>query len=147
MDLSQKNKTWKSINQPFERRALTMAAYQDKVYVIAGLNPEGAAVRTVNIYDPTTQKWAAGPDIPNGIMNGFTPAACVSGGKLYLSPADGHIYMLDDKGSAWQKVGSLKHGRVVHRLVAIGPDKMLALGGSVLGLPTAESELVVPNKQ
>ncbi len=52
MDLSAQNPTWTSLPQPFERRALTAAAFDGKLYVIGGMNSKDVVERTVNIYDP-----------------------------------------------------------------------------------------------
>lgn len=146
LDLKQPKLAWEVIEQPFKRRALTMAAYDGKVYVLAGLNSEGMAERTVNIYDPEKKTWSKGTEIPDGPMNGFTPAACVVGGRLYVSPADGKLYRLNEKGNAWDEVGTLKQGRVVHRIVPIAKNQLLVIGGSSKGAPVAELEAVTLTK-
>jgi len=140
LDLKRAKPTWEVIEQPFKRRALTMAAFNGKVYVIAGLNSEGSAERVVNIYDPEKKTWSKGADIAEGPMNGFTPAAVVVDGRLFLSPADGKLYRLDEKGTAWEESGSLKHGRIVHRLVPSGDKRALVIGGSSKGAPVADVE-------
>ncbi len=146
LDLKQQPLKWESFEQPFKRRALTMAAYNDKVYVIAGLNSDGGIESHVDIYDPDKKLWSKGPDIPKAGMNGFTPAACVVDGKLYLSPADGKLYRLDQAGKAWDEDGALEQARIVHRVVPIGKGRMLAIGGSSKGSPSASVEVVVPKK-
>ena len=143
LDLKKTDAGWEKIEQPFKRRALTMAAHNGKVYVIAGLTSEGKADRSVNIYDPEQKTWSKGAEIPDGPMNGFTPAACVADGKLYLSPADGKVYRLDEKGTEWAEAGALAHGRIVHRLVPAGNGRLLAIGGSVKGAPVGDVEEVV----
>jgi N-acetylneuraminic acid mutarotase len=145
LDLKRQPMKWESFEQPFKRRALTLAAHDDKVFVIAGLDPDGNMERTVNVYDPDKKTWSKSVDIPKGSMNGFTPAACDCDGRLYLSPYDGNVYGFDDKGAAWETVGALKLPRLVHRLVPIGKNQMLAIGGSAKG-PVANVELVVPTK-
>lgn len=119
LDLNKNPLKWEAIEQPFQRRALTMAANGGKIYVIAGLNAGGTAERTVNVFDPASKSWSKLADIPEGAMNGFTPAACTCDGRLYLSPADGKAYRLTEKGDAWEEIAVLKHARVVHRMVPI----------------------------
>ena len=69
-------------------------------------------------------------------------AACELDGRLYLSPADGKVYRLSEKGDAWEEVGALRQPRIVHRLLPIGKNRMLVVGGSSKGAPTAELEEV-----
>jgi N-acetylneuraminic acid mutarotase len=142
LDLKKSPSKWESIEQPFKRRALTMAAHAGKVYLIAGLNPDGKAELTVNVFDPDKMSWSKGADIPDGAMNGFTPAACECDGKLYLSPADGKIYRLSEDQSKWEEIGALKQARVVHRVQAIGKNQLVAIGGSAKGAPTGSVEVV-----
>jgi N-acetylneuraminic acid mutarotase len=144
LDLSKPGTTWESVKQPFERRALTAATHNGKVYVIAGLTPDGGTSHEVNILDPVSRTWTEGPKIPGDRMNGFTPAAAVLDGHLYVSPADGTVYrMAEDK---WEPVGALKTPRFVHRVVPIGSGKLLALGGASREGNVAASELVIPAK-
>jgi N-acetylneuraminic acid mutarotase len=142
LDLKKTPLKWETIEQPFQRRALTMAAHNGKIYVIAGLNAQGTAERTVNIFDPSSKSWSKAADIPEGAMNGFTPAACSCDGRLYLSPADGKVYRLTEKGDAWEEVAALKQARVVHRMVPIGKASMLVLGGSSTGSLSTSVEQV-----
>jgi N-acetylneuraminic acid mutarotase len=140
LDLKNAPMKWESIEQPFKRRALTMAAHAGKVYVIAGLNLDGKAELIVNVYDPDKKVWSKSVDIPEGAMNGFTPAACEIGGRLYLSPADGKLYRLAQDESKWDEVGALKLARVVHRLLPAKKQHLLAVGGSAKGAPTGSIE-------
>jgi N-acetylneuraminic acid mutarotase len=130
LDLSQKSPKWESFEQPFQRRALNMAALDSKVYVLCGLPEAGGAERTVNVLDLATKKWSRGPEVPEGKMNGFTPAACTSGGRIYVSPADGKVYRLARTGGGWEEVATLAKPRFVHRMVSIGDNKLLVLGGA-----------------
>jgi N-acetylneuraminic acid mutarotase len=143
LDLSQKSLKWESIEQPFQRRALNMAALDGKAYVICGLaETSGAAERTVDILDLKTRKWSKGPEIPEGKMNGFTPAACTSGGRIYVSPADGKVYRLSEKHDAWEAIATLEKARFVHRMVPAGKKLLLVLGGASRGGNVAETEAI-----
>jgi N-acetylneuraminic acid mutarotase len=136
---------WQAFEQPFKRRALTMAACNGKVYAIAGLNAEGGMERTINVYDPEKKSWSKAADLPGGEMNGFTPAACVCDGKLYVNPADGKVYRLSEKGT-WDEVAAVKQPRFVHRVVPIGKNTMLVLGGSAKGAVVGLVEAVEVGK-
>jgi len=132
LDLKKEPLKWEAFDQPFQRRALTMAAYDGKVCVIAGMTPEGSVVRTIDVYDPAKKAWSKIADIPGEGMNGFTPASVVLDGKLLVNPADGKIYRLNDKG-AWDTAGEVKQARIVHRSVPISKNAILVLGGSAKG--------------
>jgi N-acetylneuraminic acid mutarotase/YHS domain-containing protein len=143
LDLSSQSLSWTPIKQPFARRALTMAAFEDKVYVIAGLNAEGEMELGVDIFDPKTAKWFSGPSIPGPVMNGFTPASAVLDGKLYLSGADGRVFQLSEKKDAWVVVGKLEEPRFVHRLVPAG-KQLLAIGGASKKGNVSKTEAIEP---
>lgn len=130
LDLSRQPWQWQEVPQPFRRRALNVAAVQGKVYVVCGLTADNEMEKSVNVFDPATRQWSEAPELPGPISNGFTPAVCACGGRLIVSPADGKLYRLNERHDGWQEVGALRHPRVVHRLVAIGANRLLALGGA-----------------
>ncbi len=128
LDLRTAGASWEKIPQPFVRRALTMAALGGKIYVICGLTDDGDTSHDVDIFDVKSGKWSKGPDVPGERMNGFTPAACVSGDSLFLSPADGTVYKLS--GEKWEPSNKIQKGRWVHRMVADGQGRLIVLGGA-----------------
>ncbi len=143
LDLAQKSPKWESVPQPFQRRALNVAALEGKVYVVGGMGPKGIE-RAVNIYDVATKQWSKGPDLPGGDRNGFTPAVCVAGGRIYAGPPDGKVYRLNAKRDGWEEVAVLKERRVVHRLVPVNDGLLLAIGGGSRVGNVALIEAVVP---
>jgi N-acetylneuraminic acid mutarotase/uncharacterized GH25 family protein len=144
LDLSKKPMKWQSIEQPFHRRALTAACLDDKLYVIAGLTDKMETTRAVNIYDAARRSWSRGPDIPEPNSNGFAPASCVAGGRLYVSTADGKLHRLSEKGDGWETVGMLKQPRYVHRMVAVSPHLLLVIGGASKSGNVALTEAIGP---
>jgi N-acetylneuraminic acid mutarotase len=144
LDLSRPGAKWEAVPQPFERRALTAAALDGKVYVIAGLTPDAGTAHAVNVFDPVTRKWSEGPKLPGDRLNGFTPAAAALDGALYVSPADGTVYRL--AGDKWEPAAALRTPRYVHRLVPIGGGRLLALGGASKAGNVAASEVVEPGR-
>lgn len=126
-DLRSAGAKWEKVPQPFVRRALTAAVHDGKVYVICGLTADGDTSHDVNVFDPNTGKWTKGPEVPGNRMNGFTPAACVCGDSLFLSPADGKVYKLT--GTEWKETATLEKGRWVHRVVTDG-KQLIVLGGA-----------------
>ncbi len=131
LDLATEKPEWKSVPQPFKRRAFIATAFDDKIYVLGGFDDRSRVVRGTSIYDVARGTWSEGPALPGGPMNGFGPAAAVVGGRLYLSVDDGSVHRLNVAGTAWEPVGKATP-RIVHRLVADGDD-LLILGGAAKG--------------
>nr|WP_321473297.1 hypothetical protein [uncultured Paludibaculum sp.] len=131
LDLAARAPRWKSVPQPFRRRALIAAAYQGKVYVIGGFNEKGEIERSVSILDPAAGAWTDGPKLPEGVGGAFAPAAAVHEGRLYASVSDGSLLRLDEAGRAWEKVGRTG-ARVAHRMVS-SRGQLLVLGGAAGG--------------
>jgi N-acetylneuraminic acid mutarotase len=142
LDLKRQPLKWEAIAQPFQRRALVAAVHGGKVYVLGGIADDGAVEQTVNLFDPATNTWTTGPDLPGPRRNGFSPACCVAGSRLYVNPGDGKLYRLTEKGDAWEAVGQLQQPRIVHRLVAVGERQLLALGGASKGENVALTEVI-----
>lgn len=142
LDLSKSPPKWEAVKQPFMRRALTVAAVGGKVYAVGGLTDEGELELSVDVFDPKARTWAKGPDLPGPVMNGFTPAVCELGGRLYASPADGVVYRLAADAKGWEPVGTLAVTRYVHRVVPLGKDKLLVLGGASASGNVSLSEVV-----
>lgn len=129
LDLTAATPEWRSIPQPFTRRALIAAAFQDRLWVIGGFTDIEEVSRQVDIFDPATGTWSHGPDLPEGGFNGFAPAACVADGRLLVSVADGSLLALDDEARAWRMVARTSP-RIVHRMVPAGSGVILVGGAA-----------------
>ena len=130
IDVSQPGSQWQTLEQPFQRRALTAAAANGKVYVLGGLKEDGSAVQRVDVLDPKSGKWSEGPAFP-GENVGFSPAACEAGGRLYLSTSDGQVHRLKTTDDGWELVGEFKTKRMVHRIAPFGSNAIVAVGGAM----------------
>lgn len=129
LDLGAKKPEWKSVPQPFKRRALAAVALGSKVYVIGGLTADGGEQR-VDVFDAETGKWGDGPDLPGSARAAFSPAACLVNGRIVANTNDGAVYRLTAKGDAWEKVGSSEKKRMVARLVPWGASRAVLVGGA-----------------
>ncbi len=129
LDLANPEGGWKTLPQPFVRRALIAAVADDKLYVIGGFTDEEDASLDVDIFDPATATWSKGPTLPGESMNGFAPAACTIKGRVHVSVADGSVHRLADDGSKWEAVASVVP-RIVHRAVPDGDAHMILVGGA-----------------
>ena len=49
---------------PTPRTEVAAAVLAGKIYVIGGFDGLGRTVATVEVYDPASGLWAAGPDLP-----------------------------------------------------------------------------------
>jgi N-acetylneuraminic acid mutarotase len=141
LDLAASSPEWKSIPQPFKRRALSAAAVGPKVYVIAGLGADGGDKR-VDVLDVATGTWSTGPMLPGGDRVAFAPAAGVVNGQVVVNTFEGPVYRLTTGADAWEKVGVAVHRRMVARLVAFGKDAVLLVGGASGARNVGEVEVV-----
>lgn len=114
---------WRTLPQPFKKRALAAAALDGKLVTLGGIDESGNLSREVHVFDPGAG-WTRGPDFP---ADAFGVAACSDGHTLYASARDGQIYALRD--DRWQPAAKLAFPRFFHQLVQVGPSKLLALGG------------------
>jgi hypothetical protein len=137
LDLAAPALAWKTVPQPFKRRALVAAALGNKIYAIGGFDERSQVVHGLSVYDIASGTWASGPELPGGALNGFGPAACELDGRLYVSIDDGGMYRLDTAAMTWDKIGSATP-RIVHRLVPFG-RQVLVVGGAHRG---ANSDLI-----
>ena len=141
-DLDHPDLGWKSIPQPFQRRALAVAEAGGKLYVLGGLDDAFQVTRRVDVFDPATGAWAVGPKIPGADRDGFAPSAFAVAGHLYLSGMTGTIVRLDPARGHWEAVGAWALPRITHRVLA-GPDQsLLAVGGNFKGAQTSVIESV-----
>ncbi|MEM1180793.1 MAG: PQQ-binding-like beta-propeller repeat protein [Acidobacteriota bacterium] len=140
LDLSSAEPEWKSIPQPFKRRALAVATAAGKVVVCGGLGPESTSL-SVDIYDPETAEWSSGPElqVAQGPMRGFGVSAFGVDGQVLLSGGDGVIFSLVPGEDEWKKVGKLETARFFHRLLP-HKDRLIFIAGAARGghLGTAE---------
>jgi N-acetylneuraminic acid mutarotase len=137
LDLTKDGAEWQALaEQPFQRRALSAAVHDGKLYAIGGMTPQGPSL-DVHALDLKSGKWEVAPAIPAGeklmgppTMNGFGSSAYAEGGKLYLSTMDGNVFRLSADGKSWEKVGKLEISRFFHRLLPDGQGGWLAVAGA-----------------
>jgi N-acetylneuraminic acid mutarotase len=146
LDLRHPEAGWKSVPQPFRRRALQAAVLQNRVYIVGGLDDSGEVLKTVSVFDPATKNWSNGPELPGGNNAGFSPGICPLNGRLYVSVADGTVARLSADGGKWEPIAKVMP-RVVHRMVPASENTLLLLGGASRGdnLDTVETVTLPKN--
>lgn len=128
LDLSASAPEWRTVPQPFSRRALIAATLDDKIYVFGGFDADDVPHLAVDVYDTKSQSWSKGPAIPGRERDGFAPAACTVDGTIYLSVGSGKFYRLNDAKTAWETVAKTTP-RLAHRMVPFG-NEVLIVGGA-----------------
>ncbi|QDT46892.1 N-acetylneuraminate epimerase [Symmachiella dynata] len=130
-DLNADAFVWRELpTPPFERRALATAAFGGKLYVIGGMQNRGGPTGAVDVFDPATQTWSSGPALDGAADEGFGAAACAVGGSLYVSTVQGHLQRMDLGTNSWSTVQQLPTSRFFHRMLPVGDDRLLIVGGA-----------------
>ena len=129
-DLSAPEQGWRSVHQPFERRALAAGHHQGGLVAIGGMDSGHEIDRSVSIFDPATEEWSDGPALPGEGMNGFGASAWNNGSGLFASGSNGIVYRLSDDGGRWIEAARLAEPRFFHQLVPTEDGDLLALGGA-----------------
>ncbi|MEM9291903.1 MAG: PQQ-binding-like beta-propeller repeat protein [Acidobacteriota bacterium] len=135
LDLSAAEPAWVSVPQPFQRRALSAAAYRGELYAMGGLGQNGTSQR-VDVFDPQASEWREGQELPSqaGRLKGFGLSAFGVADRLYVSGADGTVHALGrDEGETEDRwllgLGRLSTPRFFHRLLPHA-DRLLFVGGA-----------------
>lgn len=132
LDLSAEKLEWKALPEPpFQRRALSVAAFNGKLYAIGGMQSEGGPTTRVDVFDPASGQWSQGPNlIGEKPIAGFGSSAFAVGGRLYVSTIEGNLERLSADGSAWEQVEKLDRARFFHRMLPFGANQLVFVGGA-----------------
>ncbi|MBL8890481.1 MAG: hypothetical protein JNL67_10935 [Planctomycetaceae bacterium] len=132
MDLKAANPTWVELPSPgFERRALALAAFEDKIFAVGGMERQGTPTRRTSIFDTTTQRWSHGPElVGTQDMVGFGAACWELDGKLVATTYDGSVQVLSEDQKQWRNVGQTSNARFFHRMLPLRPGQLVLFGGA-----------------
>lgn len=129
LDLAHPQTGWKTFVQPFQRRALALAALGARVYCIGGMDSDNEPSLAVDVYDTDSGQWSRGPDLPPGKYKGFGCSAVAQDGRIYVTAFKGDLLRLSLDGNSWEVVGRLGQPRITHRLVTADKRQLVVLGG------------------
>jgi N-acetylneuraminic acid mutarotase len=147
LDLNQQKPEWQAIpDPPFQRRALSVAAFDGKVYAIGGMQEEGGPSTRVDVFDPKTQKWSEAGNLEGDPMTGFGSSAFATGGNLYVSTIKGNLQKLNKQGNKWEVVQQTPTARFFHRMLPLDDASFLMVGGANMGIGKFEKLEVVKVK-
>jgi len=136
LDLAGQPLHWQTIaDPPFLRRALAAAAHDDKLYVVGGMQKGAGPTAAVAVFDPATNSWSDGPALATtgdgqDSMAGFGASAFATGGRLYVTTANGELQRLDEDGSSWEVIAKTPTARFFHRLLPLDDKHLLVVGGA-----------------
>lgn len=130
-DLNHEKPTWEEIASPsFKRRALSVAAYQGKIYAIGGMQESGGPTTRVDCYDPASREWTTAPSILGGGMDGFGTSSFANQDSLIVTTMSGSIQRLAADGKSWELVGQMQNPRFFHRELVTSNGDLLIVGGA-----------------
>ena len=131
LDLTAKPLKWQSLAEPpFQRRALSVAALDGKVFAIGGMQRTGGPSTRVDIYDTKTKQWTRGPDLVGQEMDGFGSSSFTVGNELFVTTYSGSLQRLTPQAKQWETLHQLERDRFFHRLLPLSDNKLIAVGGA-----------------
>lgn len=131
LDLSKELLAWESLPEPpFLRRAISVAAHNQRLYVIGGMKQKGGPSTRVDVFDTQTNQWTVGPSLNGEGMDGFGSSSFAVGDKLYVTTYSGTLQRLSSDGKSWERIEELERDRFFHRLLPLTDNRLLAVGGA-----------------
>jgi N-acetylneuraminic acid mutarotase len=124
--------SWTTLaSMPTGRADFGIAAVNGKIYVLGGINKDGAPLSTVEVYNPANNDWTSKMSmlIPR---SGF--ATAVYGGKIYVFGGNissgfvGNAEVYDPESNLWSTVASMPTPRAYLSANVVG-DEIYLIGG------------------
>lgn len=139
---------------PDPRTEVAGAAWQGRVAVAGGLDPDGGASSRLDTWDPATNTWTPGPDLPRGLHHA---GLAVLGERLYVvggyanAPgepwtAQAGVFSLGPGEATWKPEPSLARARGALAVAALD-GRLVAVGGVVGDQLSGSVESWAPGEQ
>ncbi len=122
---------WRSLpDAPTARLMMAWTVLNGKVWVMGGLR-EGAALQTVESYDPQTGTWQPGPPLPIPVHHAAAATyrgevVVIGGTSDNIAQASNKVFVL--RANNWVELPPLKHARAAS-WAAVAHDKLVVVGG------------------
>ena len=120
---------------PTARTEVAGAVWDGRIVVLGGLDGGGATSAAVEIYDPTTDSWSQGPDLPEPLHH---TAVAVLDDRLYVLGGYGartaqwtprsDVWSLGPGESEWTTEPPMRTARGAHAAVTAG-NTIMVIGG------------------
>lgn len=129
--LTQPAAQWRSLpDAPTPRLMTAWTVLGDKIWIMGGLR-DGAALQTVESYDPRTGAWQTQPPLPVPLHH--AAAATYRNEVVVLGGASGDLTQASTKvfalrGGNWVELPGLTHARAAPAAAVVG-DKLVVAGG------------------
>jgi hypothetical protein len=118
---------------PFALSEVAAAALDGRIWVMGGLRGPGSGVSDTYIYDPASDSWESGPDLPSGVHHA---AAASDGERLWLVGGYGAGHGATDEvwtiepGGEWEAGPALPEPRAAGALAWDG-ERLVYGGGTI----------------
>jgi N-acetylneuraminic acid mutarotase len=142
--------TWtKGAPPPVEIHHFQAVVFDNKIYLVGamtGAYPKEPPLANVHIYDPATNAWSLGPEVPADRRRGGAGAVLYNN-EIYLIAGitnghyDGHVTWVDalnPRTGQWRRLPDAPHARDHFHAAIIG-DKIYAAGGRRSSAATNET--------
>jgi N-acetylneuraminic acid mutarotase len=149
-------KLWtRGASPPVEIHHFQAVPFEGKIYLVGAMTgryPTEPPLANVFIYDPATDRWTEGPEIPAGRRRGGSGAVFHNGEIMVIAGitnghSDGHVTWVDafnPKTGQWRRLPDAPRARD-HFHAAIIDNKIYAAGGRRSSAATGQTfELTVP---
>jgi N-acetylneuraminic acid mutarotase/uncharacterized GH25 family protein len=130
-DLTQPELKWiETAAPPFQRRAVSVAAFQGKLYVIGGMTESGSTTTEVSVFDPASNAWTVAPALNGTGMEGFGTSSFAANNRLVVTSMSGAVQVLSDDATKWIPAGQVREARFFHRQLTTADGRILLVGGA-----------------
>jgi len=121
--------TWQELGRmPSMRQEVSTAAFEGKIFVMAGFDSRGLSTDIVEVYDPETGAWSRRAPLPIRTNHN---AAAVAGGRLYaFAGTSKRVFVYDSEQDAWLDVAPMNFMHGDTPAVAVINDLIYVAGGS-----------------
>lgn len=124
---------------PTARSELAVTLLNGKIYAIGGQDATGANLNTVEVYDPSTNKWSAAAPLPTAAS---ALAAAAVNGKIYVLGGFGPgtlntLQVYDPTTASWSSAASMPTPRAFLSAATLN-GKVYAIGG-LINTPTTSN--------
>lgn len=130
-DLTQPDLKWNEIaTPPFQRRAVSVAAFQGKLFVVGGMQESGGTTTEVGVYDPAANVWSSAPALNGTGMEGFGTSSFAANDRLVVTSMSGAVQVLNEDATRWIPAGQVHEARFFHRQLTTADGRILLVGGA-----------------